>query len=143
MRQRGFCLMPPRLPAQFARFLGVGAIGFAVDLAATILLAPVAGNGQGRIAAIILAVSATYWLNRRFTFGSANPRPLLEAGRYGLVSVAGASINFGIYWLVLALIGPSGAPPQAGPSLIFAVAAGSVAAIACNFTGSKLFAFAK
>ena len=126
-----------------ARFATTGAAGFAVDLAATLALVPWLGPDAGRICAIVLAVAITFGLNRRLTFRSADPAVVQQALRYGLVSAGGALVNFGGYFLALGLVRWLGFSPLANASLAGAVAAGSVLAMGFNFTGAKIFAFAK
>lgn len=131
------------LAGQLARFASVGAIGFAVDLGATLVLAHWLGPDAGRIAAIVIAVAVTFALNRRMTFRSDDPAILHQALRYALVSAGGALVNFGGYRLALALFGSLGFSPATIASLSAAVAAGSVLAMGFNFLGAKIFAFTK
>ena len=133
----------PGLFTQFLRFAGVGAAGFVIDLAVTLLCVPHIGPGLGRIAAIVVAVAATYGLNRCVTFRSADQRVAREFLRYALVSALGAGINFGGYALCLAAIAALGLPGTASASLSASVAAGSVLALGFNFCGARLFAFAR
>lgn len=131
--------MPPsRTSAQFLRFTIVGAVGFLVD--STVLYAVMYGFGTGpylgRVASFLAAASATWLLNRRYTFPDAGRTP---AHRQWTVFVAfmclGGLLNYAAYALVIML-----APVHAATPLL-AVAAGAVAGLAVNFTTSRLFVF--
>ena len=134
--------LPAPLAPQLARFILVGGLGFGIDLGLTL-----AGTGPGgleparaRIIGLAIAISVTFILNRRVTFGSADPALLRQAWRYGIVCLLGSAINFGFYRATLAML------PGAGPSaaaLTLAVIIGSAVAMAANFAGMRFFAFAK
>jgi len=90
-----------RLPvfSRFRRFLGVGAIGFVVD--ALVFFAFLNGLGlpplAGRIVASAIAIIATWFLNRRYTFGDRPARHQLVAFlRYGAASLSGAAANLAV-----------------------------------------------
>ena len=127
------------LAPQIARFVAIGGLGFAVDLGLTLFSARVIGldPGGARAIAIAIAVGITFILNRRVTFASSDPAVFREALRYCAVSLAGAAMNFCFYQLVLAHAGPSAL------ALALAVVFGSGVAMAANFTGMRLFAFAR
>jgi putative flippase GtrA len=119
----------------FARFCAVGGFGFAVD--AGLLLVLNAGFGVDPIAArlvsVTTAVTATWIIHRNFTFRSNDPGRFAEWRRFATVNLAGAAINFAVYWCVLAL-----APTT--PPLV-ALVAGSAVALAANYLGSRVYAF--
>ena len=127
------------LAPQIARFIVVGGLGFVVDLGLTLALARFFGleADAARLIAIAFAVSFTFILNRRVTFASSDPAVFTEALRYCVVSLAGAGVNFACYQATLAQAGHS------APALALAVVIGSGAAMAANFTGMRLFAFAR
>ena len=129
--------------AQFLRFVSVGAIGFVVDLAVTLVLAPMLGPDFGRIAAILIAVAVTFVLNRQHTFRSGKSAIFPQAARYVLVSAAGAGVNFAAYHVTLVLVAGVQRGPPGNVILSGAVAIGSIVALAVNFGGSRYFAFAK
>ena len=131
------------LGAQFLRFASVGAMGFVIDLMATLALAPALGPDLGRIVAILIAVAVTFALNRTHTFGARNSPVLKQAGRYLLVSGAGAGVNYVGYIACLAIIGYSGHDVAQNSGLAIAVAFGSALAMGFNFLGARFFAFAK
>lgn len=130
--------MSPRRSSEagtFARFCAVGAFGFAVD--AGVLVVLTAGLGVGPILAravsVAAAVTATWAVHRSFTFRSADPLRFAEWRRFATVNLAGAGINFAVYWCVLALV-PAMAP-------LLALAAGSAVALGANYLGSRVYAF--
>lgn len=119
---------------RFPRFLVVGAVGFLVDAAAFVALRAVTPDIVARIGALLVAITATWWFNRRWTFASRDPAFVSEWARYALGSVAGASVNavvsLGVLWLA----------PAAGA--IAAVAVGSLLGAAVNYLAASRFAFA-
>jgi putative flippase GtrA len=122
----------------FVRFGMVGTVGFIVD--AGVLQALVSWAGWGpivaRAVAFPTAVLATWLLNRNFTFRTSPQRTLGRSlGRYVAVSLAGASVNFLIYTLLVL----GSAAMAAHPVVPLAVASG--VALIFNYLGSKFFAF--
>ncbi len=131
--------MSDRPFSQLRRFLGVGAIGFVVD--ASVLTALVVGWGQdpyrARGLSFALAVTVTWYLNRRWAFASrANRRKTAEYGRYIAIQLTGAIINLSVYTACL------GVDPalRAYPAVPLAIGAG--VAMIFNFLGAKYFVFA-
>lgn len=116
------------------RFLAVGAVGFAADLAAFSLLRLTVPDVPARLLAVTFAVTVTWALNRRFTF-AASGRPMMsEWLRYNATSAAGAATNAAVSLTLLRVTdGAIGGP--------LALAAGSVAALAVNYILAKRFAF--
>ena len=115
----------------FARFCAVGIVGFVIDAGVTLLLTHTAGWQPltGRVLAFLIAATATWPLNRRFTFrsekGAATWAP------YVLLTGVGAGINVGIYMAWLWLAGES---PM---SILTGVALGSGVALGFNFLASR------
>jgi putative flippase GtrA len=115
----------------FARFCAVGAVGFAVDAGITLALTQAMHWPplQARVVAFLIAASATWQLNRRFTFrstaGAATWAP------YVLLTSVGAGINVGTYLLWVWMAG------QGARSVLTGVALGSIVALAFNFLASK------
>jgi len=122
----------------FVRFSIVGTIGFLIDTAVLYLLLYGAGLGPyaGRVCSFLVAASANWLLNRVFTFRDARSEP---HGRQWLsfvvVCTVGALANYGVYALVIA----HGQASVLLPGI--AVAAGSVAGLAFNYTLSRRFVF--
>lgn len=99
--------MTPALPAprtlgrQFASFVLVGAVAFAVHYG--VLIALVEGLSVGAVPATLVGFVAGGWvsygLNRRHTYASARPHG--EASpRFGIVALVG----FGLTWLMMSVL---------------------------------------
>ena len=99
--------MTPALPAprslgrQFASFLLVGAMAFAVHFG--VLIALVEGWAVGAVPATLVGFAAGGWisylLNRRHTYASARPHAQASP-RFGAVALVG----FGLTWLLMAVL---------------------------------------
>ena len=132
--------MSTRLAPQFLRFGAVGIAGLAVDLAVLFVLAPLLGWYAGRVVSFVAAASATWWLNRRFTFsistGVAASRSDIwrQYGRYIFSMLGGAAINYGVYVLTLHWVHAAFAPA-------LGVALGSCAGLLANFTAARRLVF--
>ncbi len=119
----------------FLRFCVIGALGFLVDAGALFGLierfdmAPL----PARVISILIAVTVTWALHRRWTFRSDDPQRLAEWSRFLAVSLVGAALNYAVYAAVL--LGVPGTPP------LLALAMGSVLALAANYAGARLWAF--
>lgn len=127
--------------AQLLRFAAVGCIGFVVDVA-TLQLLRTAGAGLlwGRAGSFLVAATSTWALNRRYTFNDRAPTTGSAAtGRQWLRFIAangvGGGINFGVYTALV--LGSRLCRDH--PAL--AVAAGSLAGLACNFAASRHWVF--
>ena len=122
------------MTGQFARFLAVGGAGFAVDGGLLALLLAVGVDPYvARLLSFPPAVVATWWLNRRWTFGTADKaRPAAQLGHYIGVQLIGAAINYAVYAATIAT-------GLAGPLAGFAL--GAAAALAWNFTGARSFVY--
>lgn len=119
---------------QAARFLTVGASGFAINLA--VFSALVHGMGADyRLAAVCsnaIALASNFMWNRRWTFDASDDRAALQAPRFALVSIGGLVVNlmvlqFAVEFLAL----------QKLPSEVMA----SAVAAPVNFLGSRQWAF--
>ena len=55
---------------EFLLFAAVGVVGFGVDVAVLYLVAPLLGWYGARVLSFIAAATATWALNRRYTFGA-------------------------------------------------------------------------
>ena len=119
-------------------FGAVGTIGFLLDAGATELLVA-AGMGKltARVAALALAIAATFLMNRRMTWRSERTGGALaaEGGRYAGVALAGSALN----WLVYA--GLVTALPDLRPAL--GVAAGSLVAMVFTYVGYGRWVFGR
>lgn len=114
--------------ARFARFAGVGVLGFVVD-SATLYAGLALGLSlyTGRIASYLVAASFNWYLNRRVTFGSTDRRFVREWARYLLANAVGGLVNLGVYALLVATL------PIVARMPVLGVAAGSVAGLVFNF----------
>lgn len=125
--------------ARFLRFGIVGVIGFGVDVAVLYLLAPALGWYLARVLSFLAAATATWWLNRRFTFDARDStgtllQTLRQWGQYVVSMLAGAALNYGAYALTLQwLQGPYAAATG--------VALGSIAGLAVNFFSASRLIF--
>lgn len=122
----------------FLRFSVVGTIGFLVDSSVLMALTQGLELGPlaGRFLSFAVAVTVTWYLNRRVTFRAVTAPTGSEWLRYAGLTAFGALINIGVYRMVLAL---AGITPTA---MVAGVAAGSVAALGFNYTVSKRWVFA-
>jgi len=115
----------------FLRFCLVGVVGFVVDAGLTLLFTQAAQWPPlpSRVAAFLLAATATWLLNRRYTFrstaGARSWMPYVAATSFGAV------INISVYWLWLGIAGESPA------AILGGVALGSVMALAFNYFVSR------
>jgi len=123
---------------RFFRFAFIGVIGFVVDSAVVAILVRLLAVGpyQARLCSYFFAVTATWWLNRRFTFHSSSP-PLPEFLTFLVANAFGAMINLLVYAAIIAWRGAAGWMPVLG------VAVGSLAGLSTNFFLSSKVVFAK
>ncbi|MGF0537777.1 GtrA family protein [Agrobacterium sp. ES01] len=117
------------------RFAVVGGAGFLVDasmLALLLTFTPISAI-PARALAILTALAATWYLNRRFTFGASRYSVIREGFRYGSVGLTSALVNYLIFTGLLLTI-PTLSPFAA---LIFS----SIAAMGFSFFGYSRFVF--
>ena len=120
---------------EISRFAVVGAIGFAVDAGVLYLMLHLGlGPYLGRVVSFLAAATATWILNRRFTFKHliGKRASLQEWLRYLLLMGFGFCANYGVYVLVLGLLTDIG---RLAP--LIGVAAGSLAGMCINFVTSR------
>jgi putative flippase GtrA len=126
-----------RLLAEFIRFGMGGTVGFLVD--AGVLLAMLRlglGPWVGRIISYICAATATYTLNRLWTFRAAQQgASWRQWGLFLLLNLSGFAFNYGTYALLLLTVPLVLAQPVLG------VAAGALAGMFANFFVSRRFVF--
>ena len=121
-------------------FVLVGAIGFLVD--AGILTALVTGFGAGPYAARAIsftaAVTATWYMNRRWVFEQVTAhKTSREYTAYLVVQVIGAVINLSVYVAVIELV------PRLAKTPVVPLALGAAVALLFNFSASSRFVFAE
>jgi putative flippase GtrA len=123
--------------SQFLHFALIGALGFLVDAASLQAFLNIAGLDLywARGGSFLIAVTFTWWMNRRFTFQSSDNRLLLEWGRFLAANSLGGAVNLGTYAALVATLDLVASFPVLG------VAVGSIAGLAVNFVGSRFFVF--
>lgn len=119
----------------------VGSVGFLLDAGILTLLAQFCDFNVyfSRLVSFSCAMSATWYLNRRFTFAfltSGKEASLGEYGRYSTVQVIGALINLIVFTAVI-LIYPA---LQSIPVIPLAI--GALFGLIFNFVGSRFWVFA-
>lgn len=122
---------------QFLRFCVVGVAGFVVD--AGILQLMVTGAGANpylaRIISFLAAASATWIMNRRYTFEVEHSPTHTEWARYIAFMMCGALVNYGAFAVSITIWALAHAQPWLG------VAVGSIAGLLINFLTSRLLVF--
>jgi putative flippase GtrA len=123
---------------RLAIFSLVGVVGFIVDAGVLQLL--VLGLAwdrySGRLISFLFAATATWLLNRRYTFRGTRKHALgVEWARYILAMSGGFACNFTAY---SALVYVFNVDRQ---WLVLAVAAGSVAGLGVNYTASHYWVY--
>ncbi len=123
---------------EIQRFAISGTVGFAVDAGIVFVLTTILGLSPipAQIVAFSIAVTATWLINRNWTFaGMASERWLREWMHYVVANSFGALVNNGVY-IVLVLW-----KTAFYKTPVLAVAVGSIAGMVFNFLASKLFIF--
>ena len=123
------------LRGQILRFGVVGMIGFVVNASLVEALAHATGPLLAQALAFPVAASATWWLNRTYTFGASNQQPHHEWLRYMLANSVGWLVNNAVFIAVVLTVPVAYAHPS------IAVAVGSVAGMFFNFVASKKLVF--
>ncbi|WP_282129970.1 GtrA family protein [Roseobacter litoralis] len=120
------------------RFGAVGSVGFVVDGGLLYTLISVGVDLYvARLVSFPIAALVTWWLNRNWTFSTAEKvRPAAQLGRYLTVQIIGALCNYAVYILTISSIEPTKPWAMAGFFL------GSVVGMFVNYLGSRRFAFA-
>jgi putative flippase GtrA len=123
---------------QFLRFGVVGTVGFLVDSAVLLgMMALGLGPYGGRVVSYIAAASATFALNRAWTFRTARrDAPVASQwGRFLALNLVGFAANYGTYAALVASV------PLVAQHPVLGVAAGSLAGMFINFGLSRRFVF--
>jgi putative flippase GtrA len=125
-----------RLPG----FVLVGAIGFLID--AGILTALMTGLGFGpygaRAISFTVAVTATWYMNRRWVFERIAVRMSgREYTSYLLVQIIGAVINLSVFVAVIEFV------PELAATPVIPLAVGAAVALMFNFSASSRFVFSE
>jgi len=121
---------------EFLRFAAVGAAGFVVDVAVLYLAAPWLGWYGARVLSFLVAATATWALNRRYTFTARHSGTSIvrEYLGYLVTMLGGAVVNYGAYVGVLHAFEGRWVPA-------LGVAAGSCAGLVVNFLAARHLVF--
>jgi len=123
--------------SQLLRFAQVGVAGFLVDwLCLSCFLWLGTGFFIGRALSYLCAATATWAMNRVWTFASTDRSPLRQWARFLAANAVGGGINYGVS-AVLAL----GLPALIATFPVIAVACGSLSGMIVNFALSRRFVF--
>ena len=122
---------------QFLRFCVAGTVGFVIDAGILQLLVSGAGANPylARIVSFLVAASATWLMNRRYTFEVEHRATRAEWARYVAFMVLGALVNYGAFAISITVWELARAQPWLG------VAVGSVAGLGINFLTSRRLVF--
>jgi putative flippase GtrA len=115
----------------------VGVLGFVVD-AGVLYVGLYCGLGlyAGRAVSYMSAVSATWVLNRRYTFErTGGHNRLHEWARFVVSQLSGATINLGMYALLVHM------SPLVARYPIIGVAVGSLSGLLVNFSVARAYVF--
>ncbi|MCI0681478.1 MAG: glycosyltransferase family 2 protein [Gemmataceae bacterium] len=114
--------------ARLAQFLLIGGTGMVVDLAFYVLLLGWLPLGLARAAAIWVAMTWNYWLNRRITFSFARRRAVLpQYAMFCLSCGLGAAVNWSVSLALSSLLTVFGGRP------LLAAVVGIIAGSLFNF----------
>jgi putative flippase GtrA len=121
---------------QVARFLVVGTLGFAIDGGLLYLLVRIGVDPYlARAFSFPPAVTATWYLNRVWTFAARRGIVRQQYARYLAVQIIGALSNYGVYAAILSL------GHRSAEGALAAFAAGSIAGLVINFAGARALVF--
>jgi len=124
------------LARQILTFGGVGALGFLVDASVFTLVNFFAQDLYlSRIVSYLAAASATWFLNRTFTFADSGRPAAQEWRRFVLLQTGGGAVNYGAYAILVSVSAFFNANP------IGAIAAGSIVGMGVNFLTAKFLVF--
>jgi putative flippase GtrA len=122
----------------FLRFCAAGVAGLLVDTAVLYATAPLLGWYGARVVSFLAAATATWWLNRLYTFAAAGPMPpravFYQYLRYLQAMMLGGLVNYLVYAATILFIKVPAAP-------MMGVALGSCAGLAFNFISARHFVF--
>jgi putative flippase GtrA len=121
---------------QIARFIVVGTVGFAIDGGLLYLLVRSGVDPYlARAFSFPPAVTATWYLNRVWTFAAREGAARRQYARYLAVQLVGALSNYGVYAAILSL------GHRSAEGALAALAAGSIAGLVINFVGARALVF--
>jgi putative flippase GtrA len=123
---------------EFARFVVIGTVGFAVDASTLKLLVALLHMDlySGRLVSYLTAATGNWMLNRRFTFKQASQAsPFRQWLKYLGANGIGFAVNYSTYAALITYVVIAKTYPVLG------VAAGSIAGLSFNFTVNKFWVF--
>ena len=120
---------------QLARFLGVGAVGYGVNLVVYAFFVHSAGVDYrgAAIIAFMFALATTFVLNRHYTFKALEGQVHHQAWKYLLVNVAGLATNLIVLQILVDGLAVAKVPSEA-------LAAAAAAPV--NYIGQRVWVFA-
>lgn len=127
------------LQQRFLRFVLVGGLGFAVDAGLLSLLLHFSAISpySARILSLSLAITATWWCNRHFTFRAKQPARRSEWLRYFVLMLLGAALNYAIY-----AVGVSSLPIEAVTwRALVALCIATLMTMLVNYNSMRLLVF--
>lgn len=133
--------MPNKTRNQLLSFALIGGVGFAIDGGVLTVLTALYGVNiyASRLVSFLLATMATWWLNRKHTFGLESATEIAahahEYGRYIAVQVGGGLLNLAIFSGLIYLDSRLRSIP------ILPLAIGAVAGLVWNFFGARLWVY--
>ncbi|BDT69296.1 hypothetical protein os1_34860 [Comamonadaceae bacterium OS-1] len=122
---------------QFLRFCVVGIVGLGVDMAVLYATAWALGWYGARVLSFTAAATATWWLNRRYTFqagGADTASAWQQYLRYMVSMLGGAVLNYAAYVATLHWIDLPG-------KAALGVAFGSCAGLLSNYLTARHLVF--
>lgn len=117
------------------RFAAVGIVGFIINASIVAYFSTKLGPIMSQALAFPAAVTATWLLNRQYTFGASKHSWHMEWARYVSANALGWSTNNGVYFFLIFRFYETNHNP------VLAVAAGSLAGMTFNFIISKWIVF--
>lgn len=119
------------------RFAVVGTIGFIVDAGVLHLLVAFGAWSPfaARVVSFPAALTATFVLNRVWTFGALRMSPIRAYGAYGVIQTVGAALNLLVFAVCLL------AMPSLYELPVVALAIGSIVAMLFNYYASRRLVF--
>ncbi len=137
-RPRGPGLVRGFLRGRFIRFALIGTAGLGVAIGAVHVAADLLGLDlySAGIFAFLVAVTFTFFCNRLITFRDAAKEPVLRQwARFVMSQLGGQAVNYATYAATITLW------PLARDYPSIAVAFGSLAGLAVNFTAANKLVF--
>ncbi|HLK32293.1 MAG TPA: GtrA family protein [Terriglobales bacterium] len=140
--------LPSDLAGQASRFVLVGVVNTAIDLASLNVLIALTHTGEKglpyaavRTVSFLLAAVNSYFLNRKWTFKvKGKGKSLVRSGsQFLLISFLAAVINVGVSAYIVTFVVPAPALVVLWPSM--AALAGTASSFALNFLGYKYVVF--